>query len=116
MSKLNTFGNNDICFYTIYYSKFNSFISLFVESGMDFVPISAVTLGPIGHYVTRRCIPVSIIDDGDCERRAERFYLTLQTNEDLVTFSRNNIPIIIDGTTEQVDCGMYVCYKINFLL
>ena len=85
-----------------------TFLSSLSESGLDFVPISTATLGPIGHYVTRRCIAVSIIDDGECERRAERFYLTLQTNEVLVTFSRNNIPIIIDGTTEQVDCGTYV--------
>ena len=53
----------------------------------------------------RRCFLVFILNDRECERRAERFTLTLTSDDTLVFFLNNNIHVVIDGTTEQTDCG-----------
>ena len=47
---------------------------------------------------------VEIIDDGDCEQ-GERFYLSLESTDPLVSFPVNNAVVVIDGTTEYDDCG-----------
>jgi hypothetical protein len=49
-------------------------------------------------------VAVEIIDDGDCEM-AERFYLSLDSSEPLVSFPVNNVEVVIDGTTEYDDCA-----------
>ena len=67
--------------------------------GLDHLPV-----GPLGPYSPSRCLAVHIIDDGDCEQ-AEQFYLSLDTTDPLVTFSVNNVRVVIDGTTEYDDCG-----------
>ena len=88
------------CIYILYSCATNRYS----EADRDFVPLSHVPVGPLGPYSKRRCVPVEIINDGDCEK-AERFYLTLATSEPLVTFTTNNAPVVIDGTTEYDDCG-----------
>lgn len=75
------------------------------EAGRDYVPLNSTTLRALGPYNTRQCIPVVIINDGDCERWAERFTLTLETEESLVSFPNNNAQVVIDGTREYDDCG-----------
>ena len=76
------------------------------EAGKDFVLLDHVTVGPLGPYTRSRCVAVEIIDDGECER-SERFYLSLQSSDPLVSFPVNNAQVVIDGTTEFDDCGVY---------
>ena len=76
------------------------------EAGKDFVLLDHVTVGPLGPYTRSRCVAVEIIDDGECEQ-SERFYLSLQSSDPLVSFPVNNALVFIDGTTEYDDCGMY---------
>ena len=61
-------------------------------------------VGPLGPYTPSRCVAVEIIDDGDCEQ-GERFYLSLQSTDPLISFPVNNAQVVIDGTTEYDDCG-----------
>ena len=68
-----------------------------------------MTVGPFGPYSPSRCLGVEIIDDGDCEQ-AERFTLSLESSDLLVSFPVNNAQIVIDGTTEHDDCGEHDSY------
>jgi hypothetical protein len=78
---------------------------LTAKANRDFIPLKDVTVGPLGPYSMRRCIPIHIINDGECERRSERFYVTLESEETLVSFPNNNAQVVIDGTTEYDDCA-----------
>ena len=63
-----------------------------------------MNIGPFTAYGMRKCAAIQIIDDGDCEQ-SERFFLRLDSTDPLVTFTTNNVPVVIDGTTEYDDCG-----------